>query len=223
MTTRTHQVETHHVETQDDGRIEIIANGPPFGGVDTTLVSPSREPVTHACGEGNAEAQHQKTRGEQGTNLPRTPPGWTMPPWPSGIEVGRRWSDETATVLRVLADTKHGRAQPFCASPPPLIHRCDPPLERHSHASGHACFRIFSLLAEDLFTVVAATLGATRAGAKAASASKTALGEQIADVLLSQKRVYVEETTHKYELWKQINYKTFFSFQVVNRQQRYKI
>ena len=133
-----------HVDTQDDRRIEVIANGLPLWGgaqlaVDTTLVSPL------------TRAGHPRMRGGQyrGTalrdarrNKERTYPELLRDRRCRlvvfGIEVGGRWSEEAATFLRLLAHTKARQASP----PAPLPHqRPDPPLERHAHARGHACLR----------------------------------------------------------------------------------
>ena len=134
VTTNTRIIDLNidHVDTQDDRRIKVIANGLPLWGraqlaVDTTLVSPL------------TRAGHPRMRGGQyrGTalrearrNKERTYPELL---WDRrcrlvvlGIEVRGRWSDE--------APRPH-QSPPSPSPSAPLPHqRPHPPLERHAHA-----------------------------------------------------------------------------------------
>ena len=141
LTTNTRIIDLNidHVDTQDDRRIEVIANGLPLWGgaqlaVDASLVSP----LTRAAQPRMRGGQYRGTAlRDARRNKERTYPELLRDRRCRlvvfGIEVGGRWSDEAATFLRLLAHTKARQT-------PPLPHqRPDPPLERHAHACGHAC------------------------------------------------------------------------------------
>ena len=155
VTTNTRIVDLNidHVDTQDDRRIEVIANGLPLWGgaqlaVDTTLVSPL------------TRAGHPRMRGGQyrGTalrdarrNKERTYPELLRDRRCRlvvlGIEVGGRWSDEAAIFLRLLAHTKARQAPALLrhSLTNALIHRWSAML---THAAMHAFAA--SLLDQDL-------------------------------------------------------------------------
>ena len=76
---------------------------------------------------------------EQGTHLPRTPPGSAVPP-----RCLRDWSWRTLEWWGGnFPEAPRPHQSPPSPSPSaPLPHqRPDPPLERHAHARGHACLR----------------------------------------------------------------------------------
>ena len=155
VTTNTRIIDLNidHVDTQDDRRIEVIANGLPLWGgaqlaVDTTLVSPL------------TRAGHPRMRGGQyrGTALrdarrnkertyPELLPDRRCRLVVFGIEVGGRWSDEAATFLRLLAHTKARQAPALLrhSLTNALIHRWSAML---THAAMHAFAA--SLLDQDL-------------------------------------------------------------------------
>ena len=162
VTTNTRIIDLNidHVDTQDDRRIEVIANGLSLWGVglslwggaqlavDTTLVSPL------------TRAGHPRMRGGQyrGTalrdarrNKERTYPELLRDRRCHlvvfGIEVGGRWSEEAATFLRLLAHTKARQAPALLrhSLTNALIHRWGAML---THAAMHAFAA--SLLDQDL-------------------------------------------------------------------------
>ena len=87
VTTNTRIIDLNidHVDTQDDRRIEVIANGLPLWGgaqlaVDKTLVSPLTRAGQPRMRGGQYRGTKPKGREEeQGTRLPRTPPGSAVP------------------------------------------------------------------------------------------------------------------------------------------------
>ena len=126
----------------DARRLEIIAEGLPlFGGaqlaIDTTLVS------AHHC-DGSARrggaamdgAALVAARRRKETTYPElVGPRGRAKLVVLAIEVGGRWSQETATFLRLLAAAKAGTSAPFSGNA----------LSRRGSCAGQACWRVQSL------------------------------------------------------------------------------
>ena len=127
--TRIIDLSIHHADTQDDRRIEVIANGPPlWGGAQLALDAP-----THA---GKAKQRHSlKGREvEQGMHLLRDRRCRLVV---FGIEVRGRGSDETTTFFRLPAHSNARQALdlPRHSLTNALIHRWSAMLP---HAAMHA-------------------------------------------------------------------------------------
>ena len=104
---------------QDERRIEVIANGPPLWGgsqlaVDTTLVSPltsagaPRRRSGATAGAALAEVRRSKER-----TYPEFERASRCRLVVLGIEVGGRWSAETANFVRLLARARARTALPL--------------------------------------------------------------------------------------------------------------
>ena len=110
--TRLMDLNIDNIQRQDDRRIEVIANGlPPWGGVqlaiDTSLVSPSTrasEPRSRAGRYAGAPVQDARRAKER--TYPECLQARRCKLVVLAIEVGGRWSQETTTFPRLLAQAK---------------------------------------------------------------------------------------------------------------------